>query len=142
MACVIDFHSNVLFYFTLYFLKDMDGQRPSYNHVCITWVTHSWKNIYICSTKILRYSISSVAIECLSINFNSKIPPSFFYFFTVLTLWTPSNFLSNSCRRRLNFQHTTSRRRLNFRKTSPGTRRFFKSEKRRDPSRVFIPLTK
>ena len=37
-----------------------------------------------------------------------------------LTLWTPSNFLPNSCRRRLNFSHTTPRRRLNFRKTSPG----------------------
>ena len=58
-----------------------------------------------------------------------------------LTLWTPSNFLPNSCRRPLNFSHTT-RRWLNFRKTSPGARRFFESEKRRDPSRAFIPLTK
>ena len=42
----------------------------------------------------------------------------------VLTLWTPSNFLPNSCRRRLNFSHTTPRRQLIFRKTSPGARRF------------------
>ena len=60
----------------------------------------------------------------------------------VLTLWTPSNFLPNSCRRRLNFSHTTPRRQLIFRKTSPGARRFFESEKRRDLSRAFIPLTK
>ena len=59
-----------------------------------------------------------------------------------LNLWTPSNFLPNSCRRRLNFSHTTPRRRLNFCKTSPGARRFFESEKRRDPSRAFIPVTK
>ena len=58
-----------------------------------------------------------------------------------LTLWTPSNFLPNSCRRRLNFSHTI-RRQLIFRKNSPGARRFFESEKRRDPSRAFISLTK
>ena len=61
---------------------------------------------------------------------------------STLTLWTPSNFLQNSCRRRLNFVHTTPRRQLIFRKTSPGARRFFESEKRRDPSRAFIHLTK
>ena len=59
-----------------------------------------------------------------------------------LTLWTPSNFLPNSCWRRLHFSHTTPRSQLIFRKTSPGARRFFESEKRRDPSRAFIPLTK
>ena len=37
------------------------------------------------------------------------------------------------------FLHTTSLRRLNFRKTSPGARRFFESEKRRDPLSAFIP---
>ena len=59
-----------------------------------------------------------------------------------LTLWTPGDFLPNSCRRRHNFSHTTPRRQPNFRKTSPGARRYFGSEKRRDPSRAFIPLTK
>ena len=63
-------------------------------------------------------------------------------FYAYLTLWTPSNCLPNSCRRRLHFSHTTPRRQLIFRKTSPGARRFFESEKRRDPSRAFIPLTK
>ena len=33
----------------------------------------------------------------------------------LLTLWTPSYFLPNFCRRRLNFSHTTARRRLHFR---------------------------
>ena len=35
-----------------------------------------------------------------------------------LTLWTPGEFLPNSCRRRHNFSHTTPRRQPNFRKTS------------------------
>ena len=60
----------------------------------------------------------------------------------LLTLWTPGTFLPNSCRRRHYFSHTTSRHQPNFRKTFPGARRFFGSEKRRDPSRAFIPLTK
>ena len=59
-----------------------------------------------------------------------------------LTLWTPSYFLQNFCRRRLNFQHTTSRADLIFAKLPPGARRFFESEKRRDPSQALIPLTK
>ena len=52
------------------------------------------------------------------------------------------HFFPNSCRRQINFSHVTARRRINFRKLPPGARLFFESEKRRDPSRAFIPLTK
>ena len=40
------------------------------------------------------------------------------------------------------FSQTSPWRQTFFRKLPPGARRFFESEKRRDPSRAFIPLTK
>ena len=49
----------------------------------------------------------------------------------ILTLWTPDV-----------FSQTSPWRQTFFRKLPPGARRFFESEKRRDPSRAFIPLTK
>ena len=106
-------------------------RRIVYNINLITSCCCSIMNI--CNSTFPHITV----VRCRKCCFGLTFSPS-----KVLTPWTPSYFLQNSCRRWLNIRHTTSRRRLNFRKLSPGARRFFESEKRRDPSRAFIPLTK
>ena len=70
--------------------------------------------------KIYNIPIIDESIEDASITNTNLLPAP------VLTLWTPSYFLQNSCRCRLNFQHTNSRRRLNFRQTSPWRQTFIR----------------
>ena len=60
----------------------------------------------------------------------------------LLTLWTPNYFLPNSCRRQINFSMLLLGAELIFAKLPPDAGLFFESEKRRDPSRDFMPVTK
>ena len=59
-----------------------------------------------------------------------------------LTLWTPDVFSQTSPWRQTFFRKLPPGARRFFANFPPGARRFFESEKRRDPSRAFIPLTK
>ena len=60
----------------------------------------------------------------------------------ILTLWTSNFFWQNSCRRQINFSMLLLGAELIFAKLPPGAGLFFQSEKRRDPLRAFMPLTK
>ena len=59
----------------------------------------------------------------------------------ILTLWTSNYFLQNS-RRQINFSMLLLGAELTFAKLPPGARLFFEFEKRRDPLRAFMPVTK